>query len=52
MRLERNNTAEADEREQCVELMKAMLKMGETERITPSEVLTHPFIAKGPHSSQ
>ncbi|XP_030283408.1 homeodomain-interacting protein kinase 1-like isoform X1 [Sparus aurata] len=46
MCLEENNEAEAAEREQCIELLKAMLKTGEDERITPSEVLTHPFSTK------
>ena len=46
MHLEENNEVEAAEREQCIELLKAMLKMGEDERITPCEVLTHPFITK------
>ncbi|KAM8766626.1 homeodomain-interacting protein kinase 1-like isoform 2-T6 [Acanthopagrus schlegelii] len=46
IRLEENNEAEAVEREQCIELMKAMLKMDEDERITPREVLIHPFFTK------
>ncbi|XP_039636167.1 homeodomain-interacting protein kinase 3-like isoform X2 [Perca fluviatilis] len=52
LRLERKNKSEAVEREQCIELLEAMLKLDETERITPREVLTHPFIAKGYHCSQ
>ena len=32
------------EREQCIELLKAILKMDPNESITPREVLTHPFI--------
>ncbi|XP_035508669.1 homeodomain-interacting protein kinase 1-like [Morone saxatilis] len=44
--LEWDNEAEDVEREQCVELLKAMLKMDAAERITPSEVLAHPFFAK------
>nr|XP_046235188.1 homeodomain-interacting protein kinase 2-like [Scatophagus argus] len=31
---------------QCVELLKAMLKVDASERITPSEVLRHPFITQ------
>ena len=46
MRLEGKNNAEAIEREQCVELLKAMLEIDPDERITPREVLTHPFITK------
>ncbi|XP_030278368.1 ERI1 exoribonuclease 2 isoform X3 [Sparus aurata] len=46
MRLEKNNKTEVVEREQCVELLKAMLKVNADERITPPEVLTHPFITK------
>ncbi|XP_068164942.1 homeodomain-interacting protein kinase 3-like, partial [Antennarius striatus] len=44
MRLEENNAAEAVEREQCIELLKAMLAMDPDKRITPQEVLQHPFI--------
>ncbi|XP_028458325.1 homeodomain-interacting protein kinase 1-like isoform X2 [Perca flavescens] len=51
LRLERKNKSEAVEREQCIELLEAMLKLDEMERITPREVLTHPFIAKGYHCS-
>ncbi|XP_030267146.1 homeodomain-interacting protein kinase 1-like isoform X1 [Sparus aurata] len=46
IRLEENNEAEAAEREQCIELLKAMLKTDEDERITPREVLIHPFFTK------
>ncbi|KAM8745400.1 homeodomain-interacting protein kinase 2-like isoform 2-T6 [Acanthopagrus schlegelii] len=46
MRLEEDNTTEAVEREQCIELLKAMLAFDADERITPREVLTHPFISK------
>lgn len=46
MRLEQWNEAEAVERDQCIELMKAMLKLDPKERITPSEVLKHPFITQ------
>ncbi|XP_030267322.1 dual specificity protein kinase YAK1-like isoform X4 [Sparus aurata] len=46
IRLEENNEAEATEREQCIELLKAMLKTDEDERITPREVLIHPFFTK------
>ncbi|XP_042244081.1 homeodomain-interacting protein kinase 1-like isoform X4 [Thunnus maccoyii] len=42
---------EAAEREKCIELLKGMLKIDEAERITPSEVLTHPFIAQGCNNS-
>ncbi|XP_044231531.1 homeodomain-interacting protein kinase 1-like isoform X2 [Thunnus albacares] len=42
---------EAVEREKCIELLKGMLKIDEAERITPSEVLTHPFIAQGCNNS-
>ena len=46
MRLEEENNTEAVEREQCVELLKAMLAFDADERITPCEILTHPFITK------
>ncbi|XP_067470762.1 homeodomain-interacting protein kinase 1-like [Thunnus thynnus] len=42
---------EAAELEKCIELLKGMLKLDEAERITPSEVLTHPFIAQGCNNS-
>lgn len=31
---------------QCVELLKVMLQVDASRRITPSEVLSHPFIAQ------
>ena len=34
------------EREQCIELLKALLKMDEDKMNTPPEVLIHPFITK------
>ncbi|XP_036945387.1 homeodomain-interacting protein kinase 1-like [Acanthopagrus latus] len=46
MRLEEKNKTEAVEREQCVELLKAMLRVDAKKRITPKKVLTHPFITK------
>ncbi|XP_030262611.1 homeodomain-interacting protein kinase 1-like isoform X2 [Sparus aurata] len=46
MRLEEKNKSEAVEREQCIELLKAMLKVDAKKRITPKKVLTHPFITK------
>lgn len=45
MREEENNEAEAVEREQCIELMRAALKIDPNGRITPREVLAHLFIA-------
>ncbi|XP_032374018.1 uncharacterized protein LOC116690906 [Etheostoma spectabile] len=42
--LEKDNATEADERWECIELLKAMLKWTEKERITPSGILNHPFI--------
>nr|XP_029132522.1 homeodomain-interacting protein kinase 3-like isoform X4 [Labrus bergylta] len=36
--------AKAAEYKQCIELMKAMLTMDQNKRITPNEVLQHPFI--------
>ena len=33
-----------NEREQCLELVKAMLQWDEKDRITPVEILNHPFI--------
>ncbi len=44
VRREMDNNTEAEEREQCIELLKAMLEMDPRKRITPSEVLSHPFI--------
>ncbi|XP_059195898.1 homeodomain-interacting protein kinase 1-like [Centropristis striata] len=46
MRLEENNETEAEDREQCIELLKAMLTWDGKERITPDEILNHPFITK------
>ncbi|XP_030277579.1 homeodomain-interacting protein kinase 2-like isoform X2 [Sparus aurata] len=51
MREEEKNKDEAVEREQCIELLKAMLTIDPDERITPSEVLTHPFITRDYPSS-
>lgn len=45
-RLEENNRDEAEEREQCIELLKATLTIDADERTTPREVVTHPFITK------
>ncbi|XP_035862347.1 homeodomain-interacting protein kinase 4-like [Sander lucioperca] len=42
--LEKDNATEDDERWECIELLKAMLKWTEKERITPSGILNHPFI--------
>ncbi|XP_062283873.1 uncharacterized protein LOC133988286 [Scomber scombrus] len=38
------NSAEAAERSTCVELLKMMLQMDPRNRITPCEILKHPFI--------
>ena len=46
MCLEENNLAEADEKRECIDLLKAMLKWDERERITPGEIFTHPFITR------
>ncbi|XP_018558048.2 homeodomain-interacting protein kinase 1 [Lates calcarifer] len=46
MRLERDNKMEADERRECIELLKAMLTWDVKERITPDGILSHPFITK------
>ncbi|XP_051814134.1 homeodomain-interacting protein kinase 1-like [Acanthochromis polyacanthus] len=43
---ETDNPAEADERRECIELLKAMLRWDEDDRITPSGILNHPFITK------
>ena len=43
-RLERRNKAEGLERDQCIELLKAILTVDAAQRITPSEVLSHPFM--------
>ncbi|XP_075875955.1 homeodomain-interacting protein kinase 1-like [Nelusetta ayraudi] len=37
--------ADPDEWSQCIELVKAMLQISDSDRITPGKVLTHPFIA-------
>ena len=47
MRLEKDNKNEIEEREQCIELLKAMLRVDAKERITPRGVLAHPFITNG-----
>ncbi|KAI3357281.1 hypothetical protein L3Q82_015726, partial [Scortum barcoo] len=46
MRLEDENMSEAEERSDCIELLKAMLRWDEKERITPTEILAHPFITR------
>ncbi|XP_067428764.1 homeodomain-interacting protein kinase 2-like [Thunnus thynnus] len=38
--------AEVADRWECIELLKEMLKMNPGERISPSQVLSHPFIIK------
>ncbi|XP_050928044.1 homeodomain-interacting protein kinase 2 [Lates calcarifer] len=38
--------SDAEEWKQCVHLLKAMLQVDASKRITPSEVLNHPFITK------
>ncbi|XP_060905120.1 homeodomain-interacting protein kinase 2-like [Labrus mixtus] len=48
----RMNRADAAEHEQCIELMKAMLQMDQNKRITPDEVLHHPFITQSHRCSQ
>ncbi|KAL7398285.1 hypothetical protein ABVT39_007225 [Epinephelus coioides] len=45
--MEQLNVVEAAEKEECIDLMKAMLRMDSNERITPSQVLAHPFIRRG-----
>ncbi|XP_051265093.1 homeodomain-interacting protein kinase 2-like [Dicentrarchus labrax] len=53
MPLDNLNKVEPDERKECIDLLKAMLRMDPSERITPGEVLAHPFITRGTvhHSS-
>ncbi|XP_049452336.1 homeodomain-interacting protein kinase 2-like [Epinephelus fuscoguttatus] len=41
------NTVEEDEKSQCINLVKAMLRVDPNERITPTDVLAHPFITRG-----
>ncbi|XP_034530940.1 serine/threonine-protein kinase ppk15-like isoform X2 [Notolabrus celidotus] len=41
------NYVDAEEREQCNDLLQQMLRWNADERITPSQVLTHPFITRG-----
>ncbi|XP_051804687.1 homeodomain-interacting protein kinase 1-like [Acanthochromis polyacanthus] len=48
---ETDNPAEADERRECIELLKAMLQWDDDDRITPSGILRHPFITKSYLSS-
>ncbi|XP_034562661.1 homeodomain-interacting protein kinase 1-like isoform X2 [Notolabrus celidotus] len=38
---------DADEKKECIHLLKVMLRLDEDERITPSQVLSHPFITRG-----
>ncbi|KAL7388343.1 hypothetical protein ABVT39_012084 [Epinephelus coioides] len=38
---------EVDEKKECIDLLKAMLEMDPDERITPRQVLAHPFITRG-----
>ncbi|XP_037835452.1 homeodomain-interacting protein kinase 1-like [Kryptolebias marmoratus] len=44
IQLEPDNPTEAEERRECIELLKAMLTWDEKNRITPSEILAHAFI--------
>ncbi|XP_049447254.1 homeodomain-interacting protein kinase 2-like [Epinephelus fuscoguttatus] len=41
------NMVGAEEKRECIDLLKAMLQIDPNERITPIEVLTHPFITRG-----
>ncbi|XP_044042976.1 homeodomain-interacting protein kinase 2-like isoform X2 [Siniperca chuatsi] len=43
---ELESEAEAEGWRQCIELLKEMLRVDASERITPSEVLRHPFITQ------
>ncbi|XP_036959553.1 uncharacterized protein LOC119022603 isoform X3 [Acanthopagrus latus] len=45
------NNTDSVERDQCFELLEAMLKPDPNERITPSEVLKHPFITSSFNSN-
>lgn len=45
------NNTDSVERDQCFELLEAMLKPDPNERITPSEVLKHPFITNSFNSN-
>ncbi|CAJ1081983.1 homeodomain-interacting protein kinase 2 isoform X1 [Xyrichtys novacula] len=42
---------DANEKKECINLLKAMLQMDPSKRITPSEVLAHPFITNAKQSS-
>ncbi|GLD55056.1 homeodomain-interacting protein kinase 2-like isoform X1 [Lates japonicus] len=42
------NMVEADEKKERINLLKAMLQMDANKRITPSQVLAHPFITRAP----
>lgn len=46
------DNVEASEWKPALELLKAMLTMDANERITPSEVLTHPFITGQPFEGE
>ncbi|KAK9514949.1 hypothetical protein VZT92_025630 [Zoarces viviparus] len=45
------NSADAADREACVELLKKMLQMEPRTRITPNNILAHPFIARSSGNS-
>ncbi|KAK5859386.1 hypothetical protein PBY51_020945 [Eleginops maclovinus] len=45
--LKKLRVLEADERKECIDLLKAMLHVEANKRITPSEVLQHPIIGRG-----
>ncbi|CAK6976910.1 homeodomain-interacting protein kinase 1-like isoform X2 [Scomber scombrus] len=51
MRCWKKQNTDAEDLDKCIALLKAMLKMDAAERITPSGVLTHPFIGGGHHNS-
>ncbi|XP_036935254.1 homeodomain-interacting protein kinase 2-like [Acanthopagrus latus] len=46
MRRGKDNRTVAVEQRQCIELLKAMMTFDANERITPREILNHPFITK------
>ncbi|XP_069026582.1 homeodomain-interacting protein kinase 2-like [Embiotoca jacksoni] len=50
--LEKEEDVVSEDAERCIELLKATLRVDVTERISPSQVLTHPFITEDFHRSQ
>ncbi|XP_068994805.1 homeodomain-interacting protein kinase 2-like [Embiotoca jacksoni] len=52
LHLKSMDESEVEDGGRCFDLLKAMLKFNEAERIRPNQILTHPFITTSQHCSQ